>query len=187
MASVMPDDEVFLQFKDDSSKQYKRTWSQFRDFLADFDFESGPPGEESFIEFFKHLRSEKNYASSSMWTLYSCLNSVLKRKYNYKLQDHPRLTMLIKGFDTNVKDKAPIFEESPLKEFMLSQMESSYWLVRQAVVIVAFFGGLRLKECEDLALEKIVRNHDGYRVTHSRCKQRSDKRYFLQLFLKSFF
>jgi len=105
MASVLPDDEVFLQFKDDSRKQYRRTWSQFQGFLADFDFESGPPGEESFMEFFKHLRTEKNYASSSLWTLYSCLNSVLKRKYNYKLQDHPRLTMLIKGFDTDVKDK----------------------------------------------------------------------------------
>jgi len=78
--------------------------------------------------------------------------------------------------------QAPIFEESSLKDFMLSQMESSYWSVRQAVVIVAFFGGLRLKECEDLALEKFVRNPDGYRVTHSRCKQRSDKRYFYNYF-----
>jgi hypothetical protein len=59
---------------------------------------------------------------------------------------------------------------------MLGKMESAYWLVRQAIVIVAFFGGLRLHECCDLALEKIVRAEDGYTITHCRVKQRrSDK------------
>jgi hypothetical protein len=68
----------------------------------------------------------------------------MKRKYSVKLQELPCLTMLIKGFNTNIKNKAPIFEETQLKAFMLGNMESSYWLVRQAVSIVAFFGGLRL-------------------------------------------
>ena len=43
-------------------------------------------------------------------------------------------------------------------------------------MIVSFFGGLCLKECEDLLLEKMVRTGDGFKVTHSRCKQRSDQR-----------
>ena len=66
------DEEVFAQFKEDSRKQYKRMWAQFRDFSV-FNFESGPPGEEYFTKFFQYLRLEKNYASSSMWTFYSCL------------------------------------------------------------------------------------------------------------------
>ena len=83
--------------------------------------------------------------------------------------------MLVKGFDTDVKDKAPIFDEAQMKAFMLGNMETTYWLVRQAIVIVAFFGGLGLKECQDLLLEKMVRNRDGYKVTPSPCKQRSDQ------------
>jgi len=177
MATVVTDEEVFAQFKEDSRKQYRRMWALFREFISsDFDFESGPPGEECFTKFFKYLRTEKKYASTSMWTIYSCLNSMMKRKYNVKLQELPRLTMLVKGFDTDVKDKAPIFDEVQLKAFMLGNMETTFWLVRQAIVIVAFFGGLRLKECQDLLLEKMVRNRDGYKVTHSRCKQRSDQR-----------
>lgn len=128
------------------------------------------------MSFFKYLRLEKNFASTSMWTVYSCLNSMMKRKYNKKLQDLPRITMLIKSFDTDVKVKANIFEDSDIKAFMLATMESSYWLVRQAICIVAFFGGLRLQECQDLLLEKMVRNNDGFRIVHSRVKQRSDKR-----------
>ncbi len=48
--------------------------------------------------------------------------------------------------------------------------------MRQAISIVAFFWGLRLTECNDLVLEKMVQTNDGYKITHSRCKQRSDQR-----------
>ena len=176
MAAIAPDEEVFAQFTEKSKQQYRRIWAQFRDFVAEVDFESAPPGEESFVRFFNYLRQEKKYASTTLWTYYSCLNSMMKRKYNFKLQDLPRLTMLIKGYDTDIKSKAHIFEETQLKSFMLGNMECSYWLVRQALSIVAFFGGLRLQECNDLVLEKMIRTSDGYKITHSRVKQRSDQR-----------
>ena len=83
--------------------------------------------------------------------------------------------MLVKSFHTDIKDKAPIFEESQMKTFLLDSIETTYWLVRQAILIVSFFGGLCLKECEDLLLEKMVRTGDGFKVTHSRCKQRSNQ------------
>ncbi len=38
MASVASDGDVFAQFKQQSRKQYVRMWSQFRDFIPDFDF-----------------------------------------------------------------------------------------------------------------------------------------------------
>jgi hypothetical protein len=41
---------------------------------------------------------------------------------------------------------------------------------------VAFFGGLHLHECLDLALEKIQRSQKGYLVTQSRVKQRRSKK-----------
>ncbi len=176
MASIVPDAEVFMQFTEKSKQQYSRIWAHFRNFVTEVDFETGPPGEEAFTRYFNFLRLQKKYASSTLWTYYSCLNSIMKRKYNFKLQDLPRLTMLVKGFDTDIKNKAPIFEETQLKAFMLGTMESSYWLVRQAMSIVSFFGGLRIQECQDLVLERIIRNNDGYKITHSRKKQRSDQR-----------
>jgi hypothetical protein len=126
MASIVADEEVFVQFKEESKKQYTRIWSQFCDFVPQHDFELGPPGEESFSLFFNFLRQETKFASTTLWTYYSCLQSIMKRKYNVKLQELLRLTMLIKGFNTDIKNKAPIFEETQLKAFMLGNMECSY-------------------------------------------------------------
>ncbi len=42
------DEDVFLQFKEESKKQYSRIWSQFRDFVPEHDFELAPPDEDSF-------------------------------------------------------------------------------------------------------------------------------------------
>jgi hypothetical protein len=72
-----------------------------------------------------------------------------------------------------VKPKAAIFDDVLMKDFMLGRMENAYWLVRQAVCIVAFFGRLRMQECMDLVLENIHKTQEGYFITHSRVKQRS--------------
>ncbi len=46
----------------------------------------------------------------------------------------------------------------------LCLMESSYRLVRQAISIVDLLVGLGLQVCQDLLLEKIMRNADGYKM-----------------------
>ena len=51
-----------------------------------------------------------------------------------------------------------------------------YWSARKAVVLTAFFGGLRKTELESLELEKIVSTSLGVEITHARAKQRSDCR-----------
>ena len=176
MASIVSEEEVFAQFKGDSLKAYKRCWLEFVEFSEGFDFEARPPGEEELSKYFKFLRFEKKVASSLLWTKYSYINSIMKRMYSVRLQEFPRLTLLIKGFSQDVKQKAAIFDDVQIKNFMLTKTENTYWLVRQSICIVAFFGGLRLQECRDLVLEKVQRGPEGYFVTHSRVKQRrSDK------------
>jgi hypothetical protein len=80
MASIVPDAEVFSQFTEICKQQYRRIWAHFRDFAVEVDFETGPPGEESLTRYFNFLRLEKKYASSTLWTYYSCLNSMMKRE-----------------------------------------------------------------------------------------------------------
>ena len=50
------------------------------------------------------------------------------------------------------------------------KMDSAYWMVRRAIAITAYFGGLRMVECMDLALEKIIRGPEGFTITHTRAK-----------------
>ena len=67
------------------------------------------------------------------------------------------MTMLIKSYeeDTGTKQRARTFDEVVLKKLLVEKMVKTFWKVRQAIAIVAFFGGLRLMECLDLKLEEI--------------------------------
>ena len=55
------------------------------EFSPNVNFEDGPPSEDDLAKYFTHLRNEKNMASSTMWTMYSYINSIMQRKYAVKL------------------------------------------------------------------------------------------------------
>ena len=84
---------------------YVKSWKDFKNFNIDFEFEEGHPEEEAIIVYFKHLKLEKKNGN------YYYINSVMKRKYGWKLQTLPRITMTMKGFEEGIKHKAAIFEE----------------------------------------------------------------------------
>jgi integrase len=155
-------------------------------------FADGAPLEADLLQHFKVLREEKKMASSSLWVIYSYLNTVLKNRYGMKMQAFPRITTLLKSYDTDVKRKAAVFDSKDIQEFVQHSDNSPYWLVRkvrnflikyssfdklqQISIILAYFGGLRHTEVNELKIEKLAGQKDGILVTHSRVKQRSDKR-----------
>jgi hypothetical protein len=72
---IFSDDMVFEQIKPKSRKAFEKFWKEFNELNPEIIFEEVPPGEEVIVNFFKHPRFEKKVASSSIWTLYSYLNS----------------------------------------------------------------------------------------------------------------
>jgi hypothetical protein len=79
MEKIFSDKEVFEQIKDKSRKAYIKSWHDFKAFNSTNDFDASHPGEEDIIAYFKHLRQEKKIATSSLWTTYSYINSILKQ------------------------------------------------------------------------------------------------------------
>ena len=51
-------------------------------------------------------------ASSSLWTIYSMINSVTKGKYSFNLKQYCRVTILLKSFEIDIKQKAPVTSNS---------------------------------------------------------------------------
>ena len=123
-STIFTDESVFSQIKEKSRNAYIKSWEDFKSYLAGHDFKECHPGEEDIISFFNHLRNEKKMASSSIWTIYSYINSVMKRKYGWKLQSLPRITMTIKGYEEDTKLKAAIFEEEDLRRFCAMKLDS---------------------------------------------------------------
>jgi len=63
-----------------------RMWSQFPILIWTL-ISSLVPLAMNHSQIVKFLRLVKNLASTSLWTYYLCLNSMMKQKYNVKLQD----------------------------------------------------------------------------------------------------
>ena len=162
-------EDALSLIKPEYAKKCKVSWLTFVDFSGS-SFDQQPPEEEILIDFFKFLRSEKHCASSSLWVFYSHMNVVMKNWYSLKLQSFPRITTLLKSFDSDIKRKAGVFESSDIQTFIESTKNVPYWKVRKVVIILAYFGGLRHIELMDLKLEKIVQNEGGILVTHARAK-----------------
>ena len=115
MSRVMSDDFVLEGIKEGLRARYKQTWTNFKAFSSTANtFEDDIAEEEVFITYFRHLRTEKKAASSTLWTTYSILNTFVKGKYGRRLQDFPRITTLLKSYDINTKKKAAIFEVDDL-------------------------------------------------------------------------
>jgi hypothetical protein len=54
-------------------KKYAKTFIDFVDW-AGSKYQNGPARESKYIKYFQYLRNEKQYKSSTLWTLYSMLN-----------------------------------------------------------------------------------------------------------------
>ena len=178
MSAILSDELAFETVAEASRGRYKKAWEEFKGFsIFSCEFETRMPSESELLEYFKHLRNEKKSSSSTLWTVYSMLNSVCKGKYSERLQKFPRITALLKSYNKDCKKKAAVFEDGDLEKFVgAKDLSTPYWLVRKVVMILAFFGGLTHTEAMDLELQKVRCAENGIYITHSRAKQRSDKR-----------
>ena len=178
MSVILSDELAFLTIAEASRGRYKKVWEEFTRFSnSSDDFEKRMPSENELLEYFQHLRNKKKNSSSTLWTVYSMLNSVCKGKYSERLQKFPRITALLKSYNKDCKKKAAVFDDGDLEKFVgAKDLSTPYWLVRKVVMILAFFGGLRHTEAMDLELQNVRPAENGIYITHSRAKQRSDKR-----------
>ena len=102
------------------------------------------PTEEDYLQYFDYLHTEKKQEASSIWAIYSSLNSIHQREFAEKLQVYPRVTQLLKRYnDTYVRKVAKVFEVEQIDDFFRMELNTAYWIVRKAVVAIAICGGLR--------------------------------------------
>ena len=122
------------------------------------DLETQAPTESEMIGYVQYLRQELKRKSSTIWTTYSKLNSVVKGRYGVDLNTYHCLKSFIKTMDTDIKKKANIFSIQDIETFFPADLPDKYWLVRRVICILAYFGGLRLVEVMNLQ----VNNSSNY-------------------------
>ena len=146
---IYPLNEALDLIKPKSRKKYAIEWANFTD-LSENSFDSEMPSEKNLMDYIKHLRLEKKRASSTLICNYSMINSICKHRYGKELQCYARLSSLLKSYNTDKKKKADIFEAENIQDYVTNAPDEPYHLVRKIIIIMAYFGGLRLVELEGL-------------------------------------
>jgi len=83
-----------------SRKIYLASYVQFENYLkkkgADPNVE---PDELSILNYFHHLRTDKKWASTTLWSHFSRVNAVMKRTWGFSMTKYPRVPDLLKGYE----------------------------------------------------------------------------------------
>ena len=68
------------------------------------------PIEEQVLNYFHHLRHDKHFAPTTLWSTYARINACVKRMYGFSLKEHVRVSDVLKSYETGYTvKKASIF------------------------------------------------------------------------------
>lgn len=113
---------------------------------------------ESVLKFFDDLAP--NYAPSSLWQGYSCLNKYYVTYKGWKsFNDAPFLKNYLKKFEKEsaAKKKSMIFSKEQIFDFLNNAPgDDRRVLVRQAATAIGYYGGLRSAELVALEFDDVV-------------------------------
>lgn len=127
-----------------SKPLYEQAWATFKQFrreeLEKSDDEA--PNLDDYLAYFDHLRTVKKLKGTSLWSMYSRLNSMHTRLYHSRLQNWPSFSTVLTGYQAGESPKkASIFSPEEIDAFISNEAlnDNKYWLTRKAIFIVAFF------------------------------------------------
>ena len=168
-------DQILEETLPEKSKVlYQKRWVSFLAYMGE---PARRPLEIDFLQYFDYLRTEKKLESSTIWSIYSSLNSLHQREYGEKLQVYPRVTQLLKTYNSSyVRKVASTFQKDELDCFLKMELTSAYWIVRKAVVSLAICGGLRCAEIREINFTDVAEMEGDFEVTVVRKKQRGEKK-----------
>lgn len=156
-----------------SAKRYDTAW---KDFIEYSKLDDQIPSEEHFIEYFDHLRNTKQYASSTMWSVYSMLNTNFQLMSGKKLQIFPRLQILLKSYEAGYKRKtANVFTKAQIDQFLENAPDIGEFVHIKAAVVLCYFGGLRCADLVNIETDNFEFSETtGMWVTYVISKQRGE-------------
>ena len=124
------------------------------------------PTEQDLLKYFIHLKNEGN-ASSTMFSKYAMLNSVMQAKFSIRLQNcYPKVIQILNRFKSGYKRKiAKAFTCNDIYQFYhnTQNLVTVYWIVRKCFLAVAITGALRCEEARNLKVSDVVECENGYK------------------------
>ena len=124
MAKRRVDDILNETLPEKSKELYLKRWMDLMDFMGE---PARRPTETDYLQYFDFLKTTKNHAVSSVWSIYSSLNSIHQREFNEKLQSFPRVTQLLKTYNTTYERKVASILEEGSQKMLPKKNKIRYW------------------------------------------------------------
>ena len=169
-----------LDHQDKTTKSNK-IYARYQKMWLDFYHEHGrgnPFNDLLMKSFFEEKR--KQYAPSTLWVIYSCINSYYIDAYNYNLNQFPRLTKYLKNLTARyVKTKSRILGPEAIHKVLEYCMRSSEPLYVNCGVGIAlmYYGLLRTDDVKKINEEDVSFNQEEnkYEVSFTHMRKRKNE------------
>jgi hypothetical protein len=105
-----------------SKTVYLAAYGKFEQYLKSVDkFEPNvAPTETSLLNYFHFLKTVKFWAPTSIWSQYSRLNAILKRRFRVSLKSYPSVTDLLKSYEVGHRlKKSSVFTPQQASLYIL--------------------------------------------------------------------
>ena len=157
-----------------TQSKYDQAWDNFCRFNDNADVRELT--EEIFIQYFDYLIREKKFVYSTLWSIFSMLNSESQVRSGPKLNDYARLILLIKSQEKGYSPKqGSILSSEEIDQFLENAPFTGFYTLQKAALVIGMFGGLRCNEMANLVTTDISKSGDnGYWVEYSVSKQKQD-------------
>lgn len=155
-----------------SKQRYEDRWKQFRVYTGSQDM----PTEYDFIQYFDYLKRVEAKSYSTLWTIYSMLNYKHQALYGKKLQMYPRITVLLKSYESGYNRKAAqAFTSVEIESFLTTAPNEGEYLHIKVAVAIGYSGGLRLTDLVNLQWSDLeCKAITGYWVNYKVSKQKQE-------------
>lgn len=168
-------DEIMKDVKKlKTQNKYDKNWNLMLEFHNNPDIKELT--EEMFLQYFDFLINEKKYAHSTLWSIYSMLNSESQLRCGPKLNEFFRLITLIKSTERGYSPKqAMTFTLTDFGKFLEIAPSNGMYALEKAALIIGAYGGLRVDEMSFLEIQNFRKDpDDNYWVTYRVSKQKQD-------------
>ena len=156
-----------------SLKRYQSAWENFQIFRNSKE----KPKEQDYLRYFQWLHHEKKFVGTTIWSIYARLNYTHQKLYSEKIQRWPKISTMIGSFQQHSKKQAQAFSSAEIQQFMRmenAESETSYWILRKAVVAVAFCGGLSCNEVWKLLYSDVQKTGNSFCITSQKTTRSTD-------------
>lgn len=173
---ILSNQELVSEAKTKTEKMYERYQNMWFEYRETNEVEN-ELDDKHLLEFFQ--KQKYNFAPSTIWVIYSCINTYYVDTHNINLKTFPRLTKYLKNITSKHVSKKSMTLDSKQVDMVISTCMDSddpYMHLMGVCIVLLYFGLLRCSDALKVNLEDVRKNEDlQYEINFFHTRKRKNE------------